>query len=184
MRPPPSTPPGSEPTAAPRIIQSPLSASYHGPTPPFAILTAATSASSSIIQNNGSDTTDRSTRWRAAERLSCPNREGSRKSQHADSAASQTVADSEKNCGATAKRARCAASPYLAISFCTSVRQAETKRSAEAIVVVVGGRLVLPVVERPSVLGTAEERQVAVQGVVQPQTEGERVEVVVLGVEH
>ena len=162
MRPPPSTLPGSEPTAAPRMTHSPLSASYHWPTPPFAIRTAATSVSSSIIQNSGSDSTERNTRWRAAERLSCPSRDGSRKSQHAVSAASQTAADSEKNCGATAKRARCAASPYLAISFCTSVRQAEAERGAEAVVVVVGGRLVLPVVERPPVFGAAEERQVAV----------------------
>ena len=62
MRPPPSTLPGSAPTAAPRMIQAPLSASYHWPTPPFAIRTAATSVSSSMIQNNGSDSTDRNTR--------------------------------------------------------------------------------------------------------------------------
>ena len=70
-------------------------------------------------QNKGSLKIDRLTRLRASRNVSEAIREGSISNQIDANAENQRTQCGKRKSGATANKARCAASPYFVISFCT-----------------------------------------------------------------
>ena len=86
----------------------------------------------------------------------------------------------KRNSGATASKARCAARPYLDMAFCTSVRQAHTDRAAEAVVIVVVPANIAAIAHVGLILDPAIDLEEAVERVVQAETGGNDIVVVIV----
>ena len=78
-----------------------------------------------------------------------------------------------RNSGATANKARCAANPYLATAFCTSVGEPHAARYAPPVIVVDAG-----IIPRTEILAVCEEREEAIERVVQAEAPRQDINVI------
>ncbi len=167
--------PGKNGADACLMAHSECSASYSIATPPFRHRVNAITTKIRQIQKIGSFDIAERTRVRASWSISPTRREGSRNIHTAERKESHKIAfalqaspqKGKRNSGATASKARCAASPYFDIAFCTLVRQAQTNRTAEAVIFVA-----TLIAEPLLVLNPSIDLEEAVERVVQAETGG------------